>query len=128
MRSSPSLYEGAFRLETAGAGSLFPHPALGLFPGQDGKAREERGEDPDSPLSSPVDESYKIRIGPRGSLSPRSHEDEESKHEESEAQDLSLGGQQPAGLGLSQEFCKMEEESGEEMAERSEDAEDESGH
>ena len=68
-----------------------------------------------SPLSSPLDESYKIRI-PRGSLSPRSHETDETdqmKNSESEVQDLSI---------TTQEYCKMEEESAEE--EPSEEAED----
>ena len=42
-------------------------------------------------MSSPLDESYKIRI-PRGSVSPRSHEDSDNmKTEDGEAaQDLSL--------------------------------------
>ena len=75
----------------------------------------------ESPMSSPIDESYKIRIGPRGSLSPRSHEDDDqSKHDDSEAQDLSISAQNQNVVPnmshhMSQDFCKMEEESAEEM-------------
>merc|ERR1719282_1914205 len=72
IRASPSLYEGAFRLEAAGSSpaSLFPHSLM--FRDREERTKEEAEED--SSMSSPVDESYKIRI-PRGSLSPRSHED-----------------------------------------------------
>merc|ERR1719270_1611418 len=103
IRGSPSLYEGAFRLETAGSpGGLF-HPSL-MFNRDELKKEEDIADAEDSPMSSPVDESYKIRI-PRGSLSPRSHDDEdrhderhEDRHEDrmkhDEAQDLSLGGVQ----------------------------------
>ena len=120
IRASPSLYEGAFRLETSAGspGGLF-HPSL-MF-GRD--EMERRKEDPDdSPLSSPpLDESYKIRI-PRGSLSPRSHEEEDcahahSKNEDSEGvQDLSLTNQMDYQMD-----CKMEEEESAEE-ERSEEA------
>jgi len=81
----------------------------------------------ESPMSSPIDESYKIRIGPRGSLSPRSHDDDDqSKHEDSEAQDLSISAHaQHMGMHhMSQDFCKMDEESADEMMGRSEGAED----
>ena len=82
----------------------------------------------ESPMSSPVDESYKIRIGPRGSLSPRSHDDDDqSKHENSEAQDLSISAHnQNMGMShhMSQDFCKMEEESADEMTARSEGADE----
>ena len=71
MLSSPSLYEGAFRLDTVG-GNPFSMPAhMMVNTKQEGIADTE-----ESPLSSPVlDESYKIRIGPsRSSLSPHSPE------------------------------------------------------
>ena len=91
IRASPSLYEGAFRLEAAGSSpaSLFPHSLM--FRDREERTKEEEEAEEDSSMSSPVDESYKIRI-PRGSLSPRSHEDSDNmKTEDGEAaQDLSL--------------------------------------
>ena len=92
---------------------MFPHSLM--F-----REREERGkeeeEEEDSSMSSPVDESYKIRI-PRGSLSPRSHEDDVMKTEDGEAaQDLSLASH-PQIRGM------MEDEEEEEEEERSEEAE-----
>ena len=86
--------------------------------GRDERRKEEDiADQDDSPMSSPLDESYKIRI-PRGSLSPPSHEEEEEhiKNEDSEAQDLSMTTQD-------YQDCKMEDESAEE--ERSEEAENE---
>ena len=85
--------------------------------GRDERRKEEDiADQDDSPMSSPLDESYKIRI-PRGSLSPRSHEEEEhSKNEDSEVQDLSITAQD-------YQDCKMDDESAEE--ERSEEAENE---
>ena len=94
IRASPSLYEGAFRLETASSpGTLF-HPSLMFGTGRDAapghrdqtKPEHERdgiavdGCDSaaDSPMSSPVPgpgdmaDSYKIRLPAPGSLSPRS--------------------------------------------------------
>ena len=70
MLSSPSLYEGAFRLDTVG-GNPFNMTAH-INP----KTEEGIAETEESPLSSPVlDESYKIRIGPPpSSLSPHSPE------------------------------------------------------
>merc|ERR1719445_351109 len=116
IRASPSLYEGAFRLETSAGspGSLF-HPSI-MF-GREERRKEEDIADPDdSPMSSPLDESYKIRI-PRGSLSPRSHEEEDHqehiKSEDSEVQDLSIATQD-------YQDCKMDDESAEE--DRSEEA------
>jgi hypothetical protein len=108
MRASPSLYEGAFRLETtarpsdmfaAAAGGAAMHLGTPLKHPDDSIA-----EDDDDSLSSPPinDESYKIRIGPTtttmgdsghrhlhhrgGSLSPppRSLEGEEEEEEEEE--------------------------------------------
>jgi hypothetical protein len=106
MRASPSLYEGAFRLETtarpsdmfAAAGGAAMHLGTPLKHQDDSIA-----EDDDDSLSSPPinDESYKIRIGPTatmgdgghrhlhhrgGSLSPptRSLEGEEEEEEEEE--------------------------------------------
>ena len=100
-------------METAGSpGGIF-HPSL-MFNRED-RRKEEEIVDDSSPMSSPVDESYKIRI-PRGSLSPRSHEDEVMKHDE--AQDLSLG----AGHNdHDSEYGKMEDESAEEISEETED-------
>jgi len=121
IRSSPSLYEGAFRLEKMGSpGNLFSsvHPSM-MFSTPDSKP--DITDQDESPMSSPIDESYKIRIGPRGSLSPRSHDDDDqSKHDDSEAQDLSISAQnqnvvQNMSHHMSQDFCKMEEESAEEM-------------
>ena len=85
--------------------------------GRDERRKEEDiADQDDSPMSSPLDESYKIRI-PRGSLSPRSHEEEEHiKNEDSEVQDLSIAAQD-------YQDCKMDDESAEE--ERSEEAEHE---
>ena len=86
MRSSPSLYEGAFRLETTArpsdmfSSSLQATMMIGhLGGGNVGNGGKENGDDDGgSPLSSPVDDSsYKIRIGPRGSSSPTSHDDED---------------------------------------------------
>ena len=117
IRASPSLYEGAFRLETSAASpaSIF-HSSIMFPPGREERGRKEddiADQDDCSPLSSPLDESYKIRI-PRGSVSPRSHEDEDQmKSEEGEVQDLSISNQQ---------FCKMDEDEVEE--ERSEEAEE----
>lgn len=130
IRSSPSLYEGAFRLETTSSpSSLFSsvHPSM-MFTTPD--CKPDITDQDESPMSSPIDESYKIRIGPRGSLSPRSHDDDDqSKHEDSEAQDLSISAHaQNMGMShMSQDFCKMEEESADEMMGRSEGAEDD-GH
>ena len=94
--------------------------------GRDERRKEEDiagDSNGDSPMSSPVDESYKIRI-PRGSLSPRSHEDDDQMkgddHHEA-AQDLSLGTVQRHD---DNGFCKMDEESLAEE-ERSEPNEDE---
>jgi len=94
--------------------------------GRDERRKEEdiAGGDSngDSPMSSPVDESYKIRI-PRGSLSPRSHDDDDQMksddHHEA-AQDLSLGTVQRHDENG---FCKMDEESlaEEERSEHNED-------
>ena len=87
MRSSPSLYEGAFRLETTArpsdmfSSSLQATMMIGhLSGGNGGNGGKENGDDDGgSPLSSPVDDSsYKIRIGPRGSSSPTSHDDEDN--------------------------------------------------
>ena len=118
IRASPSLYEGAFRLETSAGspGSLF-HPSI-MFGREERRKEEDIADQDDSPLSSPLDESYKIRI-PRGSLSPRSHEEEDhSKQEDSEVQDLSLS------LATQHyHHCKMDDESAEE--ERSEEADNE---
>ena len=84
-----------------------------MFGREERRKEEDIADGEDSPMSSPLDESYKIRI-PRGSLSPRSHEDEEHmKNEDSEVQDLSVN---------NQHYCKMEDESAEE--ERSEEAEE----
>ena len=85
--------------------------------GRDERRKEEDiADQDDSPMSSPLDESYKIRI-PRGSLSPRSHEEEEHiKNEDSEVQDLSIAAQD-------YQDCKMDDESAEE--ERSEEADNE---
>jgi len=127
IRSSPSLYEGAFRLETTSSpSSIFSsvHPSM-MFQTQD--CKPDITDQDESPMSSPIDESYKIRIGPRGSLSPRSHDDDDqSKHEDSEAQDLSISAHaQHMGMHhMSQDFCKMDEESADEMMGRSEGAED----
>ena len=93
IRASPSLYEGAFRLETASSpGTLF-HPSLMFGTGRDaapGHRDQTKPEDrdgiavdgcdsaADSPMSSPVPgpgdmaDSYKIRLPAPGSLSPRS--------------------------------------------------------
>ena len=125
IRSSPSLYEGAFRLETASSpGSLFSsvHPGL-MFNSSD--CKPDITDQDESPMSSPIDESYKIRIGPRGSLSPRSHDDDDqSKHEDSEAQDLSISAQNQSSnevAGHPMDFCKSGgEESAEEMMGQSE--------
>ena len=82
-------------------------------PGREDRKDDIADQDDCSPLSSPLDESYKIRI-PRGSVSPTSHEDEDQmKNEESEVQDLSI---------TTQDYCKMEEDEVEE--ERSEEAEE----
>ena len=121
IRASPSLYEGAFRLETSAGspGSLF-HPSI-MFGRDERRKEEDIADQDDSPMSSPLDESYKIRI-PRGSLSPRSHEEEDcahahSKNEDSEGvQDLSLTNQMDYQMD-----CKMEEEESAEE-ERSEEA------
>ena len=95
-----------------------------MFGREDRRKEEDLADQDDSPLSSPLDESYKIRI-PRGSLSPRSHEGDDHrehreehhiKHEDSEVQDLSLTNQD-------YQDCKMDEESAEE--ERSEEADNE---
>merc|ERR1719270_761633 len=102
IRASPSLYEGAFRLETSAASpaSMF-HPSIMFPPGREDRKDDIADQDDCSPLSSPLDESYKIRI-PRGSVSPTSHEDEDQmKNEESEVQDLSI---------TTQDYCKMEED------------------
>ena len=87
-----------------------------MFGREERRKEEDIADQDDSPMSSPLDESYKIRI-PRGSLSPRSHEEEEHiKNEDSEVQDLSITNQD-------YQDCKMEDESAEE--ERSEEAENE---
>jgi len=116
IRASPSLYEGAFRLEAAGSSpaSLFPHSLM--FRDREERTKEEEEAEEDSSMSSPVDESYKIRI-PRGSLSPRSHEDSDNmKTEDGEAaQDLSL----TASHSQIRERDMREDESAED--ERSED-------
>lgn len=136
IRSSPSLYEGAFRLETMSSpGNLLSsvHPSM-MFNTPD--CKPDITDQDESPMSSPIDESYKIRIGPRGSLSPRSHDDDDqSKHDEhdSEAQDLSISAQsqnlvQNMSHHMSQEFCKMEEESADEMMGHSEDVKDNIHH
>ena len=90
--TSPSLYEGAFRLETTARPSdMFSaglHATMLI-----GSCKGENIHDEDSPMSSPVDESYKIRIGPRGSSSPASHDGEDCKpelEEDGEAQDLTV--------------------------------------
>ena len=69
MLSSPSLYEGAFRLDTVGGNPFNINAHLSTKTESEGIAETE-----ESPLSSPVlDESYKIRIGPPpSSLSPHS--------------------------------------------------------
>ena len=96
-----------------------------MFSRDERRKEDDIVDQDDSPMSSPVDESYKIRI-PRGSLSPRSHEDDDQmKHDDSEAQDLSLGGVQHHDNNHDNndnDYCKMEEESVEES--RSEEAED----
>jgi hypothetical protein len=98
VRSSPSLYEGAFRLETTARPSdMFTAGAMLLATPpkqQDDSIAED--EDDDSLSSPPVDESYKIRIGPTmglhhnrgGSLSPppRSHEGEDEEEEDDETE------------------------------------------
>jgi hypothetical protein len=100
MRSSPSLYEGAFRLETTARPSdMFTAGAMLLAatpPSSKQQEDDSIAEDDDDSLSSPpIDESYKIRIGPTmerhnrgGSLSPpsRSHEGEEEEEEEEREQ------------------------------------------
>ena len=124
MRASPSLYEGAFRLETtarpsdmfAAAGGAAMHLGTPLKHQDDSIA-----EDDDDSLSSPPinDESYKIRIGPTattggghrhlhhrgGSLSPppRSLEGEEEEEEEEETE---RGHQShlPHGGGIAQDL------------------------
>ena len=62
-----------------------------MFRDREERSKDEEEGEEDSSMSSPVDESYKIRI-PRGSVSPRSHEDSDNmKTEDGEAaQDLSL--------------------------------------
>jgi len=107
IRASPSLYEGAFRLESASSPSSLFHPSL-MFGRDERRKEEDIADGDDSPMSSPVDESYKIRI-PRGSLSPRSHDDDDQMKttDESEAaQDLSLSAGQH-----DTDYCKMDEES-----------------
>ena len=99
MRASPSLYEGAFRLETTARPSdMFAAGAmlLGTPPSSHKQEDDSIAEDDDDSLSSPpVDESYKIRIGGPtmelhrsrgGSLSPppRSHEGEDDDEEDDE--------------------------------------------
>jgi len=116
MLSSPSLYEGAFRLDTVG-GNPFTMPAhMMVNTKQEGIADTE-----ESPLSSPVlDESYKIRIGPsRSSLSPHSPEDDDiSKPEDEAAQDLTVSTDFKAD--------RMEEDEAEDLTERRSDAEEDS--
>ena len=96
LMSSPSLYEGAFRLETApsllsSSSPLLPLPGL---PGLTAGSQQDSGNDQEeSPLSSPLGDSYKIRIGPKESPSPHSSREDEDRGklgEENEAQDLSL--------------------------------------
>ena len=88
-----------------------------MFGREERRKEEDIADQDDSPMSSPLDESYKIRI-PRGSLSPPSHEEEEEriKNEDSEVQDLSITAQD-------YQDCKMDDESAEE--ERSEEADNE---
>lgn len=118
--SSPSLYEGAFKLETmSGSPSgMFSglHPNMMV---NTPKVEQSLVDQEESPMSSPVDESYKIMIGPRGSVSPRSRDDDDDhsmKQDDSEAQDLSLSASQyPSLVQMNQMSCisnKMEEESG----------------
>jgi hypothetical protein len=128
MRASPSLYEGAFRLETtarpsdmfAAAGGAAMHLGTPLKHQDDSIA-----EDDDDSLSSPPinDESYKIRIGPTtattggghrhlnhhrgGSLSPppRSLEGEEEEEEEEEAAEQGHQSHLPhVGGGIAQDL------------------------
>lgn len=93
MINSPSLYEGAFKLETMScsqSGLFSHHPSMMI---NTPKVEHSMLDQEESPMSSPVDESYKIMIGPRGSVSPRSNDDLDDhsmKQDESEAQDLSV--------------------------------------
>merc|ERR1719458_1688629 len=112
INSSPSLYEGAFRLDTVG-GNPFNMTAH-INP----KTEEGIAETEEAPLSSPVlDESYKIRIGPPpSSLSPHSPEDDDiSKAEEDSeaAQDLTVSAaelkQQHTGSSLAAAQSSHEE-------------------
>lgn len=78
MGSSPSLYEGAFRLETtARPTDMFTSSLQAtMMIGHIGAVKDDEDH---SPMSSPVDDSsYKIRIGPRGSSSPNSQDDEDA--------------------------------------------------
>merc|ERR1719234_1766010 len=82
INSSPSIYEGAFRLDTVGGN---PFNMTSGHMGNAKTSEEGIAETEESPLSSPIlDESYKIRIGPPpSSLSPHSPEDDDiSKAEE----------------------------------------------
>ena len=96
LMSSPSLYEGAFRLETAPSLLSSSSPLLTLpgLPGLTAGSQQDSGNDQEeSPLSSPLGDSYKIRIGPKESPSPHSSREDEDRGklgEENEAQDLSL--------------------------------------
>ena len=119
MRSSPSLYEGAFRLETTArpsdmfSSSLQATMLIGQLGGLNGGGKDHNDEDA-SPLSSPADDSsYKIRIGPRGSSSPTSHDDDEngvgggkiSGEMDTEAQDLTVvRGEE--GMGVEEDLEK----------------------
>ena len=93
LMSSPSLYEGAFRLETTPSLLSSSSPLLTL-PGLTAGSQQDSGNDQEeSPLSSPLGDSYKIRIGPKESPSPHSSREDEDRGklgEENEAQDLSL--------------------------------------
>ena len=114
MRSSPSLYEGAFRLETtARPADMFTSSLQAtMMIMKDGDHEPAEGG---SPLSSPVDSSsYKIRIGPRGSSSPTSHEDETDGkgggggEMETEAQDLTVPPHRVDDDELEDEKCSFQ--------------------
>jgi hypothetical protein len=138
MRGSPSLYEGAFRLETTARPSdMFTAGAMLLATPPSSKQQEDDSivdDDDDSLSSPPIDESYKIRIGPTierhraGSLSPppRSHEGEEEEEDEDqklrrrhgdEVQDLSVtsGTAQRMATAACGEEAMEEEEAGRRM-------------
>ena len=82
-----------------------------MFRDREERSKEEEEGEEDSSMSSPVDESYKIRI-PRGSLSPRSHEDisesNMNKEDGEAAQDLSLAASRDGALVMGEESAEDE--------------------